>query len=91
MSVVVGQPFDTVKVRLQTDCKGLYNGAVECAMKLVGTEGWPSLFRGVLSPVLTTSLVNAIVFSSHAGYVRHVTQGKRQATASEQFLGGSLG
>mmetsp|Transcript_30517 Transcript_30517/g.97382 ORF Transcript_30517/g.97382 Transcript_30517/m.97382 type:complete len:304 (-) Transcript_30517:1548-2459(-) len=89
-SVVVGQPFDTVKVRLQTH--GNYNGALDCLRCMVSREGWGSLFRGVTSPVLTTSLINAIVFATHGEYIRYATdQGRRPATLWDQFIGGSLG
>jgi len=53
-SVIVGHPFDTLKVRMQTS-------AVGNSTKIV----WNGLFRGILPPLSTTILVNAIVFSSY--------------------------
>ena len=38
-AVVVGHPFDLVKVRLQTSERGVYNGAVDCVRKTVAREG----------------------------------------------------
>jgi hypothetical protein len=32
--IVAGQPFDTIKVRLQTSQKGAYLGPVDCALKI---------------------------------------------------------
>lgn len=47
--VIVGHPFDTIKVRQQ----------------LGGTtESFPSLFRGMFAPMSTAAVVNAIIFSS---------------------------
>lgn len=38
-AVVVGHPFDLVKVRLQTAEKGVYSGAIDVARKTVTREG----------------------------------------------------
>lgn len=38
-AVVVGHPFDLVKVRLQTAEKGVYNGALDVVRKTIAREG----------------------------------------------------
>ena len=38
-AVVVGHPFDLVKVRLQTAESGVYNGAIDVVRKTVAREG----------------------------------------------------
>lgn len=38
-AVVVGHPFDLVKVRLQTAEKGVYSGALDVVRKTVAREG----------------------------------------------------
>lgn len=38
-AVIVGHPFDLVKVRLQTAEKGVYNGAIDCVRQTVAREG----------------------------------------------------
>lgn len=38
-AVVVGHPFDLVKVRLQTADKGVYKGALDVVRKTVAREG----------------------------------------------------
>ena len=38
-AVVVGHPFDLVKVRLQTADKGVYTGALDVVRKAVAREG----------------------------------------------------
>ena len=57
---------------------------MDCFRAIVRTEGYQNLFRGVLSPVLTTSMINAIVFTSHAWYirVRHAAAAPRPLTAA---------
>lgn len=52
----------TVKVRLQTSS---YRGPLDCLRQLLAKEGPHALFKGMSSPVLTASLVNAVVFSSY--------------------------
>lgn len=38
-AVVVGHPFDLVKVRMQTAEKGVYNGAIDVVRKTIAREG----------------------------------------------------
>lgn len=37
--MIVGHPFDLVKVRLQTAERGVYNGAVDVIRRTVAREG----------------------------------------------------
>ncbi len=39
-AVLVGHPFDLVKVRLQTAEKGVYNGAMDVVRKTIAREGF---------------------------------------------------
>ena len=54
--------FLTVKVRMQTST---FQGPMDCLKQLLAKEGPQALFKGMSSPVLSASLVNAIVFSSY--------------------------
>lgn len=56
-SVIVGHPFDTYKVRLQTSKPG-------CTESTKAFGGVSSLFRGMAAPLCCASVVNAIIFSS---------------------------
>lgn len=38
-AVIVGHPFDLVKVRLQTAEKGVYNGAIDVVKRTIAREG----------------------------------------------------
>ncbi|KAL9053272.1 MAG: hypothetical protein Q9162_004880 [Coniocarpon cinnabarinum] len=52
-AVVVGHPFDLVKVRLQTADKGVYSGAVDVVRKTVAREGLArGLYAGVSAPLV---------------------------------------
>lgn len=50
-AVVVGHPFDLVKVRLQTAEKGVYNGAMDVVRQTIAREGAKGLYRGVSAPL----------------------------------------
>ena len=52
-SVLVGHPFDLVKVRLQTAEKGVYSGAMDVVRKTVAREGAVrGLYAGVSAPLV---------------------------------------
>jgi len=52
-AVVVGHPFDLVKVRLQTAEKGVYSGAMDVVRKTVAREGLTrGLYAGVSAPLV---------------------------------------
>lgn len=55
-SVVVGHPFDTIKVRIQTNA--------------TGTASVRSLFRGISAPLTAATAINAVVFGSYGGASR---------------------
>lgn len=64
----VGHPFDTVKVRLQTQdfAKPIYSGAIDCAKKTVQWEGLTGLYKGVTSPLAGQMLFRSIMFGAFA-------------------------
>ena len=52
-AVLVGHPFDLVKVRLQTAEKGVYSGAMDVVRKTVAREGpIKGLYAGVSAPLV---------------------------------------
>lgn len=61
--VVVGHPFDTLKVRLQTDPS---KGLLGCVKDMYKNEGILSLYKGISSPLLGIGFSNAILFTSNA-------------------------
>eukprot|EP00752_Nemacystus_decipiens_P002352 g2222.t1 len=78
--IVVGQPFDTIKVRLQTqdlpssssaaaaagNNPPKVKGAMACAVETVSKEGVLALFKGMGTPLASAALVNAICFGAYA-------------------------
>lgn len=65
---LLGHPFDTVKVLLQTQSSKnpVYSGAVDAASKVIKAEGVKGLYRGVTSPLAGQMFFRATLFFSYA-------------------------
>mmetsp|Transcript_254 Transcript_254/g.502 ORF Transcript_254/g.502 Transcript_254/m.502 type:complete len:366 (+) Transcript_254:66-1163(+) len=59
-SVIVGHPFDTIKVRLQTSSTNDSSGKTS----------FKSLFKGMSPPLATAAICNAIIFASYGHSTR---------------------
>lgn len=94
--VASGNPFDTAKVRLQTQ-PGRYSHSFACIARMVHEEGITSLWKGA-SPALASAVIeNAVVFSAN-GVLRRLMAASTHSgdeagiTAAEQALiGGAAG
>jgi solute carrier family 25 (mitochondrial carnitine/acylcarnitine transporter), member 20/29 len=61
-AVIVGHPFDLVKVRLQTT-HGVYSGALDCVRKTIAREGMVrGLYAGVSAPLVGVTPMFAVSF-----------------------------
>ncbi|KAI7861827.1 mitochondrial carrier domain-containing protein [Spinellus fusiger] len=63
-SVMVGQPFDLVKVRLQTT-EGVYKNTFDCFRKIVAKDGLTGLYRGMATPLASVTPIFAVSFFSY--------------------------
>lgn len=61
---LVGHPFDTVKVRMQT--KTIFRSGLDCVLQTIRNEGFFALYKGMSGPMATIPLVNAVVFAAYA-------------------------
>ncbi|KAK1998970.1 mitochondrial carrier [Colletotrichum falcatum] len=62
-AVVVGHPFDLVKVRLQTADKGVYSSAVDVVKKSIARDGLRrGLYAGVSAPLVGVTPMFAVSF-----------------------------
>ena len=91
VGVLIGQPFDFVKVRLQAG-KTLggpsYSGALDCVAKTVRNEGVLGMYRGATPPVLNSFVLNAIMFAGY-GHGMRCLEGSGLSEMSRVFLAGS--
>ncbi|XP_069610602.1 mitochondrial ornithine transporter 1-like [Ranitomeya imitator] len=62
--VFSGQPFDTVKVKMQT-FPSLYRGFVDCAVRTYHTEGLRGLYHGTVPALLANVSENAVLFACY--------------------------
>lgn len=69
VGIIVGFPFDIVKVRLQSS-HGLYSSAMDCAKKTIKHEGFLGLYKGALAPILAQSSVNSLLFAGESWALR---------------------
>ncbi|WVF67581.1 hypothetical protein IAT40_002339 [Kwoniella sp. CBS 6097] len=62
--VLVGQPFDIVKVRVQTAPPGTYASPLDCATKLLKADGPAGFYKGTLTPLLGIGACVSIQFGA---------------------------
>lgn len=63
---IVEFPFDTIKVRLQTDNKGRFKSTMDCITSTYKNEGvFKGFYKGVGSPMFGAILENAVLFVSY--------------------------
>lgn len=67
--LVVGHPFDTIKVKLQSQPAPLpgqlpkYSGAIDAVKQTIAAEGPRGLYKGMGAPLATVAAFNALLFS----------------------------
>jgi len=72
--VLVGHPFDTVKVHLQTQSH--YDGAMHCVKTILKEDGVHGLYKGVRSPLVGIGFANSLMFVSHGTFKRLIAGGE---------------
>ncbi|EJU03883.1 mitochondrial carrier [Dacryopinax primogenitus] len=70
--LVVGYPFDTVKVRLQNpETAGKYTHGIWSTFgRIVAEERFLGLFKGIASPMATLAPLNGLVFGGYGYFLR---------------------
>ncbi|KAJ3491268.1 hypothetical protein NLI96_g855 [Meripilus lineatus] len=76
--VMVGQPFDIVKVRMQTAPKGTYKGMLHCAGGIFKNEGPLAFYKGTLTPLLGIGVCVSIQFGAMEYSKRYFGQQNRE-------------
>ncbi|XP_059615207.1 mitochondrial basic amino acids transporter [Phlebotomus argentipes] len=86
--VLVGHPFDTVKVNLQTqDYRNpQYRGTFHCLKTIVARDSVRGLYRGMASPMSGVAFVNAIVFGVYGNVQRRTAD---PTSLRSHFLAGA--
>ena len=74
---LVGHPFETIKVRLQTQPSPpnhIYNGLVDCIKKTIAWEGPMGLYKGVGAPLGGQLFFRSFMFGINANYLKYMTK-----------------
>jgi len=64
--LVIGHPFDTLKVRLQTEGGyGRFKGPWHCLKSTVQNEGFQGLYKGATPPLVGWSIIDTVMVGSY--------------------------
>ncbi|KAI0065507.1 mitochondrial carrier [Artomyces pyxidatus] len=71
-ALIVGFPFDTVKVRFQnpTASSVKYNSTFQALSTILREEKFRGLYKGISSPLVTAPLMNGLVFSTYRFFMK---------------------
>jgi solute carrier family 25 carnitine/acylcarnitine transporter 20/29 len=65
-SPIVGHPFDTIKTKMQADPRYLNSTAISTLTNVVRTEGISGLYKGLLPPLIGSTIYRGVCFSGYA-------------------------
>jgi len=88
--IIVGHPFDTIKVHLQLS--NSQQSVFSCLHKIVKNNGFRGLMKGIVPPLCTDAITNSVLFSAN-GVAQRSIRGdnvKTSMTPWEVFLCGSF-
>ncbi|KAJ2742902.1 hypothetical protein GGI20_004143 [Coemansia sp. BCRC 34301] len=90
--VFVGHPFDTIKVRMQTQpSPPIYSGGMDCLRATLKGEGAMGLYKGVTSPLAGIGFCNAVVFAANGFFLRLLQSNSSQPlTLGQKAMAGGL-
>lgn len=92
-NVYVGQPLDTIKVKLQT-FPHLYKGATQCGINTFKTEGIRGLYAGTVPSLVANVAENAVLFLAYGAAQNLVSQivkkQQKELNTFENACAGSL-
>lgn len=81
--VLIGQPFDIVKVRLQTTSQ--YSGALDAATSIYKNEGALAFYKGTLTPLIGIGACVSVQFGGFHYARRAFEASNRESTGSPQL------
>lgn len=68
--LLVGHPFDTIKVRMQCSPYGTYTGPLDCFLQLARRESLLGLYKGATPPALGWAITDSVLLGSLHNYRR---------------------
>lgn len=78
MSLVAsGHPFDTIKVRMQTQgTNSKFTSASDCVKQTISKEGFKGIYKGMSTPLFATGIINALLFGFQMNIVETLAKYK---------------
>jgi solute carrier family 25 carnitine/acylcarnitine transporter 20/29 len=93
--VMVGQPFDTIKVRMQTQTQlattTLFRSPLECVRHTFVNAGIKGMYRGMGYPLLAVGAQKSMAFGVYGTIVQHLQGQKSRPSLSEVCIAGMMG
>ncbi|PFH50954.1 hypothetical protein AMATHDRAFT_80541 [Amanita thiersii Skay4041] len=88
--LIVGYPFDTVKVRFQSPAiAGKYKSTLHALVTIIREERFVGLYKGITSPLATAALLNGVVFASYRFFMKlQLENGESVPTLTQIGLAG---
>ncbi|XP_011500069.1 PREDICTED: mitochondrial basic amino acids transporter [Ceratosolen solmsi marchali] len=86
--IVVGHPFDTVKVHIQTQDhrNPKYRGTWHCFKTLLVQDSMAGLYRGMSSPMAGVAVINSIVFGVYGQSQKLLKEGLPSAESNNHLV-----
>lgn len=89
-TVVIGHPFDTVKVKLQkhnTEAHGMkYKNGLHCTARIVKSEGVKGLYRGATSSFLGMAFESSLLFGIYSRTKQKMQEGLQNTRPQPQVI-----
>ncbi|KAJ3416844.1 hypothetical protein HDV05_008429 [Chytridiales sp. JEL 0842] len=96
--VVSGHPFDTIKVRLQSQLPGghtggdkggkRYRGTLHALKVILKEEKVRGLYKGMTSPLFGVAVINSLLFGVYGWFIHTLSRGSPDPTISNIFWAG---
>ncbi|ORX62384.1 mitochondrial carrier [Hesseltinella vesiculosa] len=92
LQVLVGQPFDTIKVRLQTQSvtNPIYSSMMDCVRKTKEKEGFKGFYKGTMTPLVGIGACVSIQFVALQAMKRHFSPNGDLLTNSQLYIAGAV-
>ncbi|KAK6934985.1 Mitochondrial substrate/solute carrier [Dillenia turbinata] len=94
--LIVGHPFDTIKVKLQSQPAPLpgqppkYSGAIDAVKQTLAAEGPRGLYKGMGAPLATVAAFNAVLFTARGQMETLLRSGPdTPLTVNQQVMAGA--
>ncbi|CAN1280881.1 Mitochondrial arginine transporter BAC1 [Linum perenne] len=89
-TVIIGHPFDTVKVKLQkhnTEAHGVkYRNGLDCSARILQTEGVKGLYRGATSSFVGVAVESSLLFGIYSRTKQSLQKGVQTDKPQPQVI-----